>query len=244
MTSAASTAAIFATLLALAPASLPARDLPAADRPLVLAQAVPPPLPPPVPVPPPLPQPLTPPPLPQPPAALFFYNDNGKPVGPVPLSEIQAKIASGVIKPDTLVWKSGTPSWVPAKELPEIAALLPAEFDPKAFFVGTWETEAAGPPGTTGPAKMILTASADGTLKGTYSVTLAASGASVSVPVTGTWTVEKTGDKRFTLNFDLKMQDQGQTRTVSASAHLEIVDDNTLRDVDSGVLSKRLAKAP
>ena len=53
-----------------------------------------------------------PPPLPQPPAAEFFYSENGKPVGPVTLAEIQAKIASGTITPDTLVWKSGTPNWV------------------------------------------------------------------------------------------------------------------------------------
>jgi hypothetical protein len=67
---------------------------------------------------------LTPPPLPQPPDAQFFYNDNGKPVGPVTLAEIRAKIAAGTITPDTLVWKAGTPSWVAAKQLPEVAPLF------------------------------------------------------------------------------------------------------------------------
>jgi len=52
---------------------------------------------------------LAPPPLPQPPAAQSYYNDNGKPVGPVSLAEIRSKIAAGIIKPDTLVWKPGTP---------------------------------------------------------------------------------------------------------------------------------------
>ena len=75
--------------------------------------------------PPPLPAP-TPPPLPQPPAAQYFYSDNGKPAGPVTLADIQAKIAAGAIKPDTLVWKAGTPSWVPAKDQPEIAPLFAA----------------------------------------------------------------------------------------------------------------------
>jgi GYF domain 2 len=66
---------------------------------------------------------LTPPPLPQP-MAQYYYNDNGKPAGPMPLSEIQARIAAGAIKPDTLVWKAGTPNWVQAKEQAEIATLF------------------------------------------------------------------------------------------------------------------------
>jgi hypothetical protein len=35
---------------------------------------------------------------------------------------------------------------------------------------------------------------------------------------------------------------QGQERTLSLSARLEIVEDDTLRDVDSGDLSKRVAR--
>src|SRR5262245_46506580 len=55
-----------------------------ADKPILLAQGGPPP-------------------LPQPAAAQFYYSENGKPVGPVTLAEIQAKIAAGTITPDTLV---------------------------------------------------------------------------------------------------------------------------------------------
>ena len=69
----------------------------------------------------------TPPPLPPAAAAQFFYSDNGKPVGPVTLAEIQARIGSGAITPDTLVWKTGTPGWVVAKQLSEIAALFGAK---------------------------------------------------------------------------------------------------------------------
>jgi hypothetical protein len=70
---------------------------------------------------------VTPPPLPPATAAQFFYSDNGKPVGPVTLAEIQAKIASGAITPDSLVWKTGTPGWVAAEQLSEIAALFGAK---------------------------------------------------------------------------------------------------------------------
>jgi len=58
------------------------------------------------------------------PSAQYFYSENGRPVGPLSLEEIKAKIAAGVIKADTLVWKGGSPSWVAAKDLPEIATIL------------------------------------------------------------------------------------------------------------------------
>jgi hypothetical protein len=97
--------AIFAALSLMFPSLASAEIKPVVHKPPLLAQ-------------------LTPPPLPQPPAASYFYAENGKPVGPVTLAEIQAKIAAGVIKPDTLVWKSGTPSWVEARRLTEIAPLF------------------------------------------------------------------------------------------------------------------------
>jgi hypothetical protein len=107
MISKGSTTASLAALLALAPSLALAQMAAASGKPLVLAQ-------------------VTPPPLPQPPSAQFFYSENGKPVGPVTLAELQAKIASGAIKPDTLVWKAGAPNWVAAKELTEVAALFAA----------------------------------------------------------------------------------------------------------------------
>jgi hypothetical protein len=67
-----------------------------------------------------------PPPLPPMPAApagaQYYYNDNGKQAGPFSADEIKQKMAAGIIGPDTLVWKSGTPSWVAAKTLPELAS--------------------------------------------------------------------------------------------------------------------------
>jgi hypothetical protein len=100
-----SLAAILAALLVLVPSAPQAQALRmATDKPIVLAQS--------------------PPPLPQPSGVQFYYNDGGKVVGPVSLSEIQAEIAAGVIKPDTLVWKTGTPNWIAAKQLSEIATLF------------------------------------------------------------------------------------------------------------------------
>ncbi len=65
-----------------------------------------------------------PPPLPQPAAVQYFYGENGKPIGPLTLADMQAKIAAGIIKPDTLVWKTGAPGWVASKDLPDFAPLF------------------------------------------------------------------------------------------------------------------------
>jgi GYF domain 2 len=68
---------------------------------------------------------VTPPPLPPPmllPSAQYYFNDNGRQAGPFTLDQIRQRIASGAITPDTLVWKSGTPNWVAAREFPELAS--------------------------------------------------------------------------------------------------------------------------
>ena len=73
--------------------------------------------------PPPLPAaPSAPPPMPAAPSAQYYYNDGGKQAGPFSAADIQQKLASGLLTPDTLIWKSGTPSWVAVKTLPEFAA--------------------------------------------------------------------------------------------------------------------------
>jgi GYF domain 2 len=82
-----------------------------------LAQGAPPPMPS---APPPMPGGGAPPAMPAA-GAQYYYNDNGKQAGPFTADQIKQKIAAGQISPDTLVWKSGTPNWVAAKSLPELA---------------------------------------------------------------------------------------------------------------------------
>jgi hypothetical protein len=106
--------ASLAALIGFVPSSSNAQPSgPSADQPILLAQSGPPP-------------------LPQPPSAQFYYSENGKPVGPVTLADIQAKIAAGAITPDTLVWKTGAPNWVAAKEMTEVAALFAAKGAPSS----------------------------------------------------------------------------------------------------------------
>lgn len=87
-----------------------------------------------------------PPPLPPRREATYYYERGGQPVGPVSLAELSEQIRQGVVTTDTLVWKSGTPNWVAAKDVQELAAVIaerpppvPPEEQWRQFMVGTWE---------------------------------------------------------------------------------------------------------
>ena len=206
--------------------------------------------------PPPLPTTPVPPPLP--PEAQFFYNNGGTPQGPVGLAELQAKAMTGAIGPSTLIWKAGTPGWISAKDLPELAnnvatlnqtpdkpQIRAANSDIRTFLCGTWETEGPGPAGTQGPAKMVLTLGQSGNVTGTYSVHLAGSGATASIPVTGTWNAVPLSDKQANLTLGLLVYgNDGQQHAVNSTAALEIVDHDTVRDVNQGTISKRVGGEP
>lgn len=61
-----------------------------------------------------------PPPLP----AAWFMAVNGQQVGPLEPGQLRQQIASGVLKPETLVWRQGLANWAPASTLPEVASLF------------------------------------------------------------------------------------------------------------------------
>ena len=98
--------------------------------------------------PPPLPQ-QVPPPLPQRPLVTFFVERNGQPAGPFTLEQLAEDARGGGIKRETLVWRSGDPNWVAAKEIAELQPLFAAMPPPvppaqqwQQYLVGTWETTA------------------------------------------------------------------------------------------------------
>lgn len=56
----------------------------------------------------------------------YWYAAEGAPVGPVPLSDIDAAIEAGTVTRETLVWQDGMDAWQPAEAVPAIEALFPA----------------------------------------------------------------------------------------------------------------------
>lgn len=64
-----------------------------------------------------------PPPLP---GGNWHFAANGQSVGPVTVAQLQASIAQGHVSPSTLVWTGGMASWLPASQVPALAALFGA----------------------------------------------------------------------------------------------------------------------
>ncbi len=69
-----------------------------------------------------------PPPLPG--QASYFLGVNGQQVGPVAVADLPARIASGELTRDTLVWREGMAQWTRAGDVPEVNAAFPAEPPP------------------------------------------------------------------------------------------------------------------
>jgi membrane protease subunit (stomatin/prohibitin family) len=62
----------------------------------------------------------SPPPLP----GQWFVGADGQKRGPFDLDALRAQAGSGALSADTLVWKSGMSGWLPAGQVPEVAAIL------------------------------------------------------------------------------------------------------------------------
>jgi membrane protease subunit (stomatin/prohibitin family) len=69
-----------------------------------------------------------PPPLPG--QAGYFLGINGQQVGPVAITDLPARIASGELTRDTLVWREGMAEWTRAGDVAEVNAAFPASPPP------------------------------------------------------------------------------------------------------------------
>lgn len=56
----------------------------------------------------------------------WFYARDGEQVGPMGVEALQRLAGNGELGPDDFVWREGLPVWVPAAELPELAAQFAA----------------------------------------------------------------------------------------------------------------------
>jgi hypothetical protein len=54
----------------------------------------------------------------------WFVGINGVPVGPIRLSELRSKAASGAVSKESLVWRDGFEDWRPLKTYPELVAIV------------------------------------------------------------------------------------------------------------------------
>jgi predicted Zn finger-like uncharacterized protein len=54
----------------------------------------------------------------------WYVAINGVPVGPIKISEVRRKAALGAVTEDSLVWQEGQDEWRPARQLPDLAAIV------------------------------------------------------------------------------------------------------------------------
>ncbi len=57
-----------------------------------------------------------------PPGPLWYYSQDGKPVGPIPETELRALLDAGKLSSRVLVWNERLPAWCPAKDAFEYLA--------------------------------------------------------------------------------------------------------------------------
>lgn len=56
----------------------------------------------------------------------WFYSKNGTQLGPVAEAELRAKVSSGEVAPNDLVWREGMPDWQPASQAFGAASVAPS----------------------------------------------------------------------------------------------------------------------
>ena len=54
--------------------------------------------------------------------ATWFYSQSGQQLGPVETADLQAKLNSGEISPQDMVWREGMSQWQAAHTIPELAS--------------------------------------------------------------------------------------------------------------------------
>jgi hypothetical protein len=195
------------------------------------------------PIPPPLP-PLAatdvqPPPLPpQLPAVQFFVSENGQPVGPLSLEQMQARIQGGQTKRSDLVWKGGTPDWVKAETITELKQLfaaappdMPVASKWEQFMLGVWEAAGTSPQGFDWALRVSYTA--DGRYSGYQVLTYA--GTNTQAAIAGTWKITPAGENKFSLILDAPGQ-------VGSTTVFTVVDENTLLNEQEGYYARRIAR--
>ena len=65
-----------------------------------------------------------------PPLLSVYVAQDGRQTGPFDYAALEKKVAEGVLKPDTLVWKEGLSAWTPADQVQELKALFLPKMPP------------------------------------------------------------------------------------------------------------------
>ena len=203
------------------------------------------------------------PPQPGAPGAVQIYLlENGNQTGPHDRQTVQDRVDRGLINAQTYVWVEGMANW---DRLGAVAEQLQITVKPKAvppppppprdwsqFVAGTWDAEPQQAP-IEGVGMATFTAVTIFDARGAFTMTGSISAATAYGPMTlqqsaeGTFTVEDAGDGKLKLVVNGTLTVQGppgstivpDIKPIKESNIFEVLDDNTIRDVKSGGVSRR-----
>ena len=74
----------------------------------------------------------------------WYYSKNATQLGPIPIDELKAKLASGEVSGTDMVWREGLPDWRKAAEMPEL--LTPAVVPQQSAMTGVPANSPYQPP--------------------------------------------------------------------------------------------------
>lgn len=205
------------------------------------------------------------PPEPEVPTAVQIYLlEDGSRTGPHDRQTVQERVDRGIVTGKTLVWTEGMTGWEPlekeAERLQITVTAKPAPPPPPppppndwvGFLAGTWDMEPVQAP-LEGVGMATLTGVTIFDRRGAFTMTGEIIGSSAYGPVTfyrsmeGTFKAQDVGDGKFKLSVDGTMTLSPpagatiapQVEPMKNTVILEAVDDNTLRNVQSGEVSRR-----
>lgn len=144
------------------------------------------------------------------PAAQYYVEQNGAPVGPFSLEQVTQLVAGGTVQRSTRVWKTGTPEWVTADTITEINAVLqqaappelPATARFEAYILGTWEAVREDDFGTI--HRINVRYERDGSFSGIIESWVPDVPNPAYQAIEGTWSIKALGQDRFTLTTTTK----------------------------------------
>jgi hypothetical protein len=192
--------------------------------------------------PPPLPPANTqPPPLPPPgPAPTYFIERNGQAAGPFTLDQVKQEIAERRVTPQTLVWKSGTPNWMPAEEEPLLKPLVaavppdvPEDAKWQRYIVGTWRVQTTMSGGLA-TQEVTTQYRADGSYAGMVIMQMTGL-PPVTQPFSGKWKVQAVSGETFTLSLTSPNQ-------LPQVMSLRRIDENTISNETAGYNAYRIGQ--
>lgn len=174
------------------------------------------------------------------PAPGWFVDNNGKAEGPLAPGEIAARLASGALTGQSLVWRKGAAGWTRLRDEPDLAGLVNSAPPPpplnariEALLPGTWQQrQMQGAIVITNTIRFFP----DGAYSGTQQTQFASGQAPpMTTPFAGQWKVEAMNEARFTLTLSPR---EGRPVTTTQN----VVNPNTLRDDENGLVTTRVGR--